>query len=375
MRRVAPAPRAAGWLLLPALALALGVAGCGRRGAPVAPERRTPAAVQDLTAAITADGVRLGWTLPKIRADRSPLKEVRRTEVHRRLEAPGDGGPGRPVILSSAGLFGGGSRVEGFDRVADIVLSSPGAAQVVGTQVAFTDAQGLTAGRRYTYVVLAVDEQGRVSAPSNRIAVVMLSAPKAPLRLSVEAADREVRLRWEPPPALEDGTTVPGELGYNVFRTSSADAPLGRPVNPEPLTVLAYTDLGVQNEQTYYYRVQALLAARGPIGRPSEAIAATPEDRTPPGQPRGLVAVVAGTTVRLAWDAVADPDLLGYHVYRHVRPGPGGQRLTAAPVPATTYVDADLRAGQTYYYAVTAVDRARRANESVPSPEAAATLP
>ena len=37
--------------------------------------------------------------------------------------------------------------------------------------------------------------------------------------------------------------------------------------------------------------------------------------------------------------------------------------------------DTDVRPGQTYYYVVTAVDRAKRANESVPSQEASATLP
>jgi fibronectin type 3 domain-containing protein len=72
---------------------------------------------------------------------------------------------------------------------------------------------------------------------------------------------------------------------------------------------------------------------------------------------------------------VADADVAGYRVYRSTTAGRGHTPLTQSPQGATTYVDADVRPGQTYFYVVTAVDRARRANESVPSPEAAVTLP
>ena len=82
--------------------------------------------------------------------------------------------------------------------------------------------------------------------------------------------------------------------------------------------------------------------------------------------------MLAGSTVRLAWQAVPDADLAGYLVYRSTTAGRGHVRLSAAPQAGTTYVDTDVRPGQTYYYVVTAVDRSKRANESVPSPEASA---
>ncbi|MGH7263505.1 MAG: hypothetical protein ACREMB_01465, partial [Candidatus Rokuibacteriota bacterium] len=88
-----------------------------------------------------------------------------------------------------------------------------------------------------------------------------------------------------------------------------------------------------------------------------------------------LVAVVAGATVRLAWERVPDADVAGYRVYRSQSAGRGFQPLTPRAQPATTYVDASVRPGETYYYHVTAVDGSRRANESIPSPEAAARVP
>jgi hypothetical protein len=358
-----------------ALLLPLGLAACGRRGPPVAPERRVPAAVADLSAAMVADGVRLSWTLPRIRVDRSAVKELRRTEVYRRLDEENGAAPARPAVISFGGLFGGPTELRGFERVANIPLAEPPAnAEVAGGQVAYTDAQGLTSGKRYTYVVVAVDAQGRPSPPSNRVAVAVASPPRAPSGLSAEAGDREVRLSWTPPDQREDGSPVEGRLLYNVFRTATADARPGRPLNPEPLPAPSYVDVGLANDATYHYSVQALQGIGGPLSRRSDVVAATPEDTTPPAQPRGLVAVVAGTGIRLAWEAVPDADVAGYRVHRSTTAGRGYQPVTPAPQSATTYVDSDVRPGQTYYYVVTAVDRARRANESVPSPEASATV-
>ena len=135
------------------LALPLALAACGKRGPPIAPERRLPGAVQDLTATLSAEGVRLAWTLPKIRVDRSPLKDLQRIDVYRRLEdGPATEAP-RPAILSFGGLFGGPTAMPGFDRIAQLTIEKPEApAEVRGGQAAFTDGRGLTFGRRYTYV-------------------------------------------------------------------------------------------------------------------------------------------------------------------------------------------------------------------------------
>lgn len=359
-----------------AVALPLALGACGKRGPPVAPERRLPAAVQDLQATVAADGIRLTWTLPRIRVDRSALKEVRRTAVYRRLEDGAPEAPSRPAIVTFGGLFGPPPGVPGFERIADIAVADPGAgAEVQGAQVTYRDAQGLVFGRRYTYVVVAVDEQGRPSPPSNRVLVAVTPPPVPPGGLAAVAGDAQVRLSWQAPATLLDGSPVPPGLLYDVLRATAPGEPGGRPLNLEPLAAREFVDLTAQNDVTYRYAVRARVGPDGPESRPSDVATATPEDTTPPGQPRGLVAVLAGPSVRLAWQAVPDADLAGYHVYRSTMPGRGHARLTAAPHGGTTYVDADVRPGQTYYYVVTAVDRARRANESVPSAEASVTLP
>jgi hypothetical protein len=196
----------------------------------------------------------------------------------------------------------------------------------------------------------------------------------APPRLNAQPGDAQVRLTWEAPATLADGSPAPRDLVYDVLRGTTPGAPAGRPLNLEPITTPQYVDLAVQNDVTYHYVVRARLASGGAQSLPSPVASATPEDTTPPAQPRGLVAVVAGPAIRLAWQAVPDADVAGYLVYRSTTAGRGHTPLTQTPQAGTTYADTDVRPGQSYYYVVTAVDRSRRANESVPSAEASATI-
>jgi fibronectin type 3 domain-containing protein len=67
--------------------------------------------------------------------------------------------------------------------------------------------------------------------------------------------------------------------------------------------------------------------------------------------------------VRLAWNPSAAPDVAIYAVYRAGETG-DFMRIASTLAIATVYLDRDVRAGTTYRYAVTALDRAQRANES-----------
>jgi len=61
--------------------------------------------------------------------------------------------------------------------------------------------------------------------------------------------------------------------------------------------------------------------------------------------------------VTLFWNASTTSGVTGYNVYRGTSPGAYGTTpLNASLLPATTYVDPSVSAGQTYYYVVQAVD-------------------
>ncbi|MGH9524538.1 MAG: choice-of-anchor D domain-containing protein [Terriglobales bacterium] len=69
----------------------------------------------------------------------------------------------------------------------------------------------------------------------------------------------------------------------------------------------------------------------------------------------GAAAVVpVQHSVTLNW--MASPSVVdGYYIYRGTQSGGPYTRLNASPTPATTFQDATVSSGTTYYYAVTAV--------------------
>lgn len=71
--------------------------------------------------------------------------------------------------------------------------------------------------------------------------------------------------------------------------------------------------------------------------------------------PRNLAATSANGSVNLAWTASAEPNLLGYHVYRGASTDGPFSRLTSSPLTATTYVDGTGTAGTASTYMVRAL--------------------
>ena len=350
-----------------ALALAvLALAACGKKGPPVAPERRLPVPPTGLQGYIDLDAIVVNWTAPRTRVDNSPLKDLTSVTLYRHEQS--DDGPIKPAMLS----FG---RVAGYDAIAPIRLASPAPATVQGDTVQWVDRRGLSLGRRYVYVVTATDSLGRSSAPSERLAVTFLPPPRAPRSVQATAGDAQVTLRWEPPTEMIDGSPAGGEIRYAVLRGSGAEGALAL-ITPQPVTGTSYADTGLDNDAEYRYvlrsvRLDPRAAAAGP---PSTPVAVSPADTTPPSAPANLAAVPSPGAVRLAWSPSPEPDIALYAVYRAT--ATGGFVRVGATVPANTvYIDREVQSGGSYRYAVTALDRSRRPNESSRSNEVTVRVP
>jgi hypothetical protein len=359
-RRPALAPLA----LAAALVLVL-LPACGRKGTPVAPERKLPQPVADLRGVVRDGGIELTWSVPERRADNTKLIDPALARVFRAEDA-GQGEP-RTAMLKD-------DRVAGYTEVATVRLAEPSSPLARGGRVAVTDRRDLTLGRRYTYVVVIADTQGRTGAPSRRVSFVFAPAPEPPANFRVEPGDGEARLAWTPPARLTDGSAVSGPLTYEILRAPSADTP------PAPLArttagATSATDRGLENDRTYYYAVRAI-RQEGTTrieGEPTAAAAVTPVDVTAPTPPTDLVAIPSERTVRLSWTPSTALDVATYIVYRALGSG-SLQRVGAVRVPGATFTDQDVPPG-TYRYVVTAQDAAARANESRPSNEVSVTVP
>lgn len=77
-------------------------------------------------------------------------------------------------------------------------------------------------------------------------------------------------------------------------------------------------------------------------------------------------------SVSLAWNASLS-QIVGYYVYRSTTSGSYGSPLNSSPQAGLTYNDFTVQSGQTYYYAITAVDA--NSQQSAYSNEAIAVIP
>jgi hypothetical protein len=352
-------------LLVAAVLAALPLAACGRKGPPVSPERRLPQAVADVTGVVREGVIELSWVNPGRRVDDTRLRDLAVVRVFRAEDA-GRGEP-RVALLD-------GDRVVGYGEVAAIRPAAPAPAVAQGNRLVLTDGPGLAAGRRYTYVLVAGDAQGRWSAPSPRVSVTLIGAPLAPVALRGDPGEQEARLAWQPPTRLLDGGPVPPGLTYQVLRAAAEDAPL-EPVTAPTLAGTAHVDRGLENDRTYWYAVRAVRATAGTTayGAASPRVAVTPRDMTPPAPPTELVAIPAEGAVRLAWRPSPDPDVAAYIVYRASAQGQL-VRVGSTRAPGTTFLDRGVPPGP-WRYAVTAQDGGARPNESRPSSEASVRVP
>jgi hypothetical protein len=353
--------RGARRLVLPGAGIVLGLGlllGCGRQGPPVAPRTVTPAAVQGLRVDIEGGAVFVSWIRPAGNSDGSPLTNLHEFRLSRAVQTPAD--------LAE-------DRQPPFAPLAVVLAEQPTNAAVLMDRYAFQDpgtADAFPVGSRVSYRVEPVNASGRVG-PAATAAVELGPAPAPPTDLSAQPGDGLADLSWSAP------TGIPPARGYNVYRGSEPGLYGASPLNGSPLLATRFQDTTVTNGVTYYYVVRSVGGDEPPFreGRNSAEVAVTPEDRTPPAVPTGLVAVPFAGGVALAWNPNTEADLEGYQVYRREPESGTATRLTSSPISTTTFTDHSAHPGATYLYSVTAVDRSPRHNESAPPAEVEVHVP
>jgi fibronectin type 3 domain-containing protein len=269
------------------------------------------------------------------------------------------GGGNASVVLSwSAPASDGGAPITGYKVYRSIASGAETLLTTVGNVTGFTDGT-LTNGTAYYYKVSAVNSVGESSLSSERSAIPA-TVPNPPTLAPSGAGNGQVSLNWTAP-SSDGGSAV---TGYKLYRSTASGAEtllvtLGN--------VTSYSDSGLSNGTTYYYKVGAVNAL-------GDSVLSTEQSATPdiaPGAPTLGSPVVGNGSVALAWAAPLSNGgsaITSYRVYRGTTSG--GETLLTTLGNVTTYTDATAANGTTYYYKVSALNAK---GESVFSAEQSAT--
>jgi len=332
--------------------------GCGKKMRPFSPDTALPGPVREFRLAQEGNSLVLSWLLPRENLLGQPLTQMQGCRVFRAEVKGVQPAPPPPSEYALA---------------AEIDLAYPKVGEVQGEQVVYRDL-ALLPDRRYYYRVAAYDQEGYLGAWSKVLSHAWGWLPRAPRELQAVPGDKLVALSWSPVTQLTDGSPLSDLAGYRLYRRSGKGAWLR--VTPSPVPGSQFQDLAVLNDVEYTYKVRALRKVGPDLleSGDSPTRTAMPEKLAPPPPILNLVAVTGKTGVELRWDPSPAPDLAGYRIYRR-RPGEDkftllNRELWQKPM----FVDTQVERGKTYSYYVTAVDSTRRANESLPSEEAAITF-
>jgi fibronectin type 3 domain-containing protein len=215
----------------------------------------------------------------------------------------------------------------------------------------FTDSgfgrTGLYPGKRYRYAVSQVDFAHNESKRDSTVLLIKDDvAPLPPATAYGKSSDDgRVLLTWQMSMSSD-------ALGYRVYR--DVDSLLARPtaLADLPKSAREYRDTSAVKGRRYWYVVAAMDSA-GNEGK-SPAMAVLAADVVPPPAPAGFKAALNKTAADLSWQAVVEPDLAGYNVYRSDMPSGVPEKLNREPLKETKYTDANGKA--TYYYWVQSLD-------------------
>jgi hypothetical protein len=399
---------------------ALIAAGCGKKGAPLAPVVRIPAQIDMIAARRVGSDVYVTVTVPKANIDASVPADVSRIQVfgytgrvaptRARWAALGDligtipvvpplqPGETAPPLDPEGGAVQGATatvvdRLTG-DELAQGPVDPPPPVRRGASAVVTTPAPAVPPPLRRFYLAIPFSPRGRSGPPGAAAEVALTDVPEPPANMTVADDPASVLVVWEPsgglvgflldreipmeaPPFDEPTPAAPsaappvtpkGPTLYNVYVDVAPD-PLVLPgpvakagawqaTLPAPANPLPLAALMLTQPLEFEReRCYSVRAVRGGLeSDPSPRACLRPVDVYPPASPPAPEAVAGEGVISLIWEASDAFDLGGYLVLRG-EPGDATlQPLTMHPIVEASYRDTTVMPGRRYVYAVVAVD-------------------
>lgn len=204
----------------------------------------------------------------------------------------------------------------------------------------------------YRYYIRPKDQIGNTGAPSDTVSALSVNFARLPLLQELKVKDtlNALFLQWKPL------LNIPQVIGVEIQRSRDAR---GNYVVIDTANVIqtSFLDTKVFPGVPYFYRLR-ILGLKGmerETGYSAYATASVKNELKNPDPPYGLRASVENGFIKLQWEAVSDPDLYAYFVYRS-NSEQGKFEVISPGITDTRYVDSSRIGGRTQYvYAVKAV--------------------
>jgi hypothetical protein len=404
--RSAQSAQNSGFSAVPAISvLIVGVLlpACGKKGPPLPPLVKIPAAPAELVADRRGATVDLQFTVPSSNTDNSRPANIERVDVYAITASPS---------ITDDQLLKRGARVASIDvkaprdpnqtvqedepaedvdpavgkgldqgavaRVseeltpqslapADLGKDGDRAAKRRAGDVPHGPLMGPAAGvPSRIYAAVGVSTRGRKGALSKRAVAPLVPPPPPPEQPKLSYDEKEVTLTWNavalPAASATDGDVLPSKpigvqapsIAYNVYDVS-ADAATKITKTPVKDTKVSDPRIAWGERRCYTVRAVESLA-----GLTIESDAAPPAcetltDTFAPAAPKGLRSIAGERSINLIWDPNSESDLAGYLVFRGT--GDKLDQVTPAPIADPTFTDG-VQPGVRYVYAIKAVDKA-----------------
>lgn len=220
--------------------------------------------------------------------------------------------------------------------------------------------QNVTLGLTYYYRIAERNAAG-AGPQSSSVSILLATVPGAPRDLQMIREDARANLSWLQP-SMDGGLAV---TGYSIYRSIGG----GQETLFISINATSYVDSDLINGQQYSYRIKAINA----IGEGAYSTGGSVVPGTIPSAPRNLTIEVRDNMVHIDWSSGLSDG--GYSVREYViYRGSSSSELTELSriSNATTYLDANVTEGNSYYYIVSA---SNELGESPTSSIATATVP
>ncbi len=205
-------------------------------------------------------------------------------------------------------------------------------------------------------------------AQSTEASAVPVTVPSSPTLTSSTPGNAQIVLAWTAP-SNNGGSSV---TNYKVYRGTSSG---GETLLTTLGNLLSFTDTGLTNGQTYYYKVSAVNS----VGEGGQSNELNAKPIGPPATPQNIQTKPGDAFVNLTWLAPASDGgsaITNYQVMRGLTSG--AETFLANAGLKFWYNDTGLNNGQIYYYrvrAVNALGAGPNSSEVSATPSQTATVP